>query len=71
MSHPDCIDKVAELFERGAWSAARKLLQRERRRDPTSHWVLTQLGVTHYEQRQYQTALRWFQKSWRIVPTCP
>ena len=71
MTNQESSDKVWELLQRGAYGSARKLLLRELKLDPTSHWVLTQIGVTYYEQRQYQTALRWFQKSRRILPCCP
>jgi tetratricopeptide (TPR) repeat protein len=64
-------DKIGTLFRRGAWETARKLLQRERDKDPDNHWLLTQLGVTFYEQGRYDEALPYFRESLRIVPDCP
>jgi hypothetical protein len=64
-------DKVNDLFHRGEWEAARTVLERERERDPDNHWVLTQLGVTLYEQRRYREALKLFLASLKIVPDCP
>ena len=40
-------------------------------KEPDSHWLLTQLGETYYEQRQFQKALGLFLKSRDIVPDCP
>lgn len=63
--------RINEFLDREAWDEARELLQREREREPENHWVLTQLGVTFYEQRRYEEAMELFQESWKIVPDCP
>lgn len=62
---------IDTLLQSGEWMKARHLLERERRNDPENHWVLTQLGVTYYEQGQYQDALELFLESRSIVPDCP
>ena len=64
-------DKINRLFRENEWDEACELLEAERAKDPESHWVLTQLGVTYYEQRRYKEALRLFLKSKAIVPDCP
>jgi hypothetical protein len=64
-------EKINELFHRCKWEAARKLLEAERDKNPDDHWVLTQLGVTFYEQRRYEEALQLFLESLKIVPDCP
>jgi hypothetical protein len=64
-------NQINDLFDKCEWEKARRLLERERERDPRSHWVLTQLGVTYYEQREYDEAGRIFLKSLKIVPDCP
>src|SRR5438094_233377 len=64
-------DKIGALLQRGAWEDARKLLERERERNPEDHWLLTQLGVTFYEQQHHDQALPLFQASLQIVPDCP
>jgi tetratricopeptide (TPR) repeat protein len=63
--------KIAGLFQEGKWKDARALLEREREKDPDNHWLLTQLGVTFYEQRQYEEALRLFLESYSILDDCP
>jgi tetratricopeptide (TPR) repeat protein len=64
-------NKVALLFRQGKWAKARKLLEEERERDPNDHWVVTQLGVTFYEEHRYQEALESFLASLKIVSDCP
>ena len=48
-----------------------RLIQTELDKDPENHWMLTQLGVTLYEQRRYVEALQYFHAAERIVPDCP
>jgi len=62
---------IDDLFRHGKWREARSILERQREQDPANHWVVTQLGVTFYEQRQYAAALRLFRASLKIVPDCP
>ena len=64
-------DRINDLFHRKKWDAARKLLELARKKDPNSHWLLTQLGVTLYEQGKYKDALKMFLASQKIVPDCP
>jgi pentatricopeptide repeat protein len=59
------------LFKRGRWNEARRLLERAREKDPENHWLVTQLGVTFYEQQRYHEALVLFAASLEIVPDCP
>lgn len=62
---------VETLLHQQRWEEARQLLQKELVREPNNHWLLTQLGVTHYEQGQYQEALKSLLPSLDIVPDCP
>jgi tetratricopeptide (TPR) repeat protein len=59
------------LLREGSWDAARKIIERELAKDPESHWLLTQLGVTYYEQGQYRESLQPLLSSLEIVPDCP
>ncbi|MGA2033100.1 MAG: tetratricopeptide repeat protein [Thermoguttaceae bacterium] len=63
--------KIGNLFRREQWEEARRILERQREKDPHNHWVLTQLGVTFYEERRYEEALQLFLASQKIVPECP
>src|SRR5581483_5579402 len=54
-----------------ACAEARKLLAGELAKEPDHHWLLTQIGVTLYEQRRYAEALRRFVAALEIVADCP
>jgi predicted Zn-dependent protease len=71
MANTEFSEQIWRLFQSGAWLKARKLLEAERKKEPENHWLLTQLGVTFYEQRQYAEAHRLFLASQKIVPDCP
>lgn len=62
---------IEDLFRRNRWDEARRLLEAERAKDPTNHWLITQIGVTFYEQREYEAALQRFRESLTIVEDCP
>lgn len=62
---------IESLIERGRWADARKRIERELKSDPENHWLLTQLGVTLYEEQRYREALVPLLKSLEIVPDCP
>jgi tetratricopeptide (TPR) repeat protein len=63
--------KINDLFNQRKWEEARQILELERERDPQNHWVLTQLGVTFYEQFEYNHALKIFLASLNILNDCP
>lgn len=62
---------VETLLEGGEWDAARTLIDRELSARPDDHWLLTQRGVTFYEQGRYRESLRPFLSALAIVPDCP
>ncbi|MBY0525202.1 MAG: tetratricopeptide repeat protein [Gemmataceae bacterium] len=63
--------KIEDLFERSEFDQARKLIEKERKKAPDNHWLITQLGVADYEQHRYQDALKLFLRSLQMVPDCP
>ena len=63
--------KIHELFRQGEWEEAREILEGEREKEPRSHWVLTQLGVTFYERFKYEDAYKLFLDSLNILNDCP
>jgi tetratricopeptide (TPR) repeat protein len=64
-------DQIDGLIKSEQWAKARALIEKELKREPDSHWLLTQLGETYYEQRQYKKALGLLLKSLDIVADCP
>lgn len=63
--------RIAELVRKELWADARRLLRLELKESPESHWLLTRLGATCYEQHRYKTALRIERKALRLSPQCP
>lgn len=63
--------RIAKLFEQEEWGEARELLLRELANDPSDHWLLTRLGTTYYEERQYAKALELAEQAHAIAPECP
>jgi tetratricopeptide (TPR) repeat protein len=53
------------------WTLARKQILRELKNDPESHWLLTRLGLTFYEERNYGKALEISEQSLKLAPECP
>jgi tetratricopeptide (TPR) repeat protein len=39
--------------------------------EPHHHWVLTRLSSVYYEQRRYALALKYAEKAFAEVPSCP
>lgn len=63
--------QIEEAIERDNWQKARLLIRQWLRREPNDHWLLTRLGLTYYEQKQYRRALRYELKALQIEPYCP
>jgi tetratricopeptide (TPR) repeat protein len=64
-------DQINDFIENEQWVKARALIEKELKREPDSHWLLTQLAETYYEQRLYKKALGPLLKSLDIVADCP
>ncbi len=63
--------KINSLFAEENWEEAQRLLIARRKREPTSHWVLTQLAATFYEQQKYGESFGLLLKSHKLVKDCP
>jgi hypothetical protein len=55
--------EVAIRSER--WKKARQLIRARLREQPDSHWLLTRLGLTYYEERAYRASLSYSRKALR------
>lgn len=53
------------------WPKTRKLIKAQLTKSPDDHWLLTRLGLTYYEQRQYRRSLIYSKKAYAIAPDCP
>jgi tetratricopeptide (TPR) repeat protein len=63
--------QIDDLIDAERWDEARALIEKALQKEPESHWLLTQLGETYYEQVQYKKALEFLLRSRDIVPDCP
>ena len=53
------------------WVKARSLIRKELKNNPKSHWLLTRLGSTYYEERLYRKSLHIAQQAYQLAPSCP
>jgi len=63
--------QIESLLRKESWKQARKVIRAELAKDPRSHWLLTRLSMTYYEERRYQLALKFVKKARLIAPECP
>lgn len=64
-------DRIEREIANEHWAGARKLITAELRKDPDSHWLLTRLSLTYYEQRNYAKALELTTRALSLAPFCP
>ena len=62
---------IEALIRAERWAGARGLIKKRLKKEPTNHWLLARLGLTYYEQRQYERALACEEEALRIEPNCP
>jgi tetratricopeptide (TPR) repeat protein len=53
------------------WEEARTILLNWLRDDPHNHWVLTNIGETYYEEKNYNKALEYEEQARREQSNCP
>src|SRR5262249_44573504 len=64
-------EAINENLYKKNWVKARSLIRRELKRNPKSHWLLTRLGSTFYEEHSYRKSLRIAQQAYKLAPRCP
>jgi tetratricopeptide (TPR) repeat protein len=64
-------NKIEILIDQEKWSGARKAILAALKQCPEDHWLLTRLGLTHYEERNYKKALEIEEKAVKLAPNCP
>ena len=65
------ISTIERLIRSEDWRAARRAIRTELRSSPKSHWLLTRLGLTFYEERRYAQALKYSLRALEETPDCP
>jgi tetratricopeptide (TPR) repeat protein len=63
--------EIEKHIESENWQGARKLIRAALRKKPNSHWLVTRLGLTYYEERKYKKALVYEEQALALAPHCP
>ena len=63
--------EIETAIERSDWKEARRLIRAVLRIRPDSHWHLTRLSMTYYEDRDYDRALATGLQAYELAPNCP
>jgi len=53
------------------WRGARRAIRKALRREQESHWLLSRLALTFYEEFQYAEALALEERALALAPRCP
>jgi predicted Zn-dependent protease len=63
--------EIEKLIDAENWRGARQLIRHALRKEPDSHWLLSRLGLTYCEERNYKKALFYDSQALRLAPSCP
>lgn len=63
--------EIEKLIAAENWKDARKLIRAVLRKEPEDHWLLTRLGLTYYEEHNYEKALFYSGQALELAPNCP
>jgi len=69
-SEVEAMSAIDKLLNQKHWSKARALIQDELVSAPTDHWLWTTLGLTYYEERQYEKAWNAQSAPWNYSGLC-
>ncbi|MGH9929563.1 MAG: hypothetical protein ACREA9_10065 [Pyrinomonadaceae bacterium] len=64
-------DNIEALIQAEDWKAARKAIVAALGKEPDSHWLLSRLALTYYEEFNYEKALEIEAQALRLAPDCP
>ncbi len=53
------------------WQEAKSLLENELQKNPDDHFLLTQFGEILYEMKEYEKAIKYTEKAYKLAPDCP
>lgn len=65
------LSKFYKLYHEDKYEKARKILFKLLKNEPESHWILSRISSTYYEDRNYQKALVFAERALEIAPDCP
>jgi tetratricopeptide (TPR) repeat protein len=64
-------DRIESLIEADDWKSARSAIRAALRAEPGSHWLLSRLALTYYEEFKYEKALEYDTQALTLAPHCP
>jgi len=62
---------IENFIKRGDWLEARRLVAAALDKTPDSHWLITRLALTYYEEREYERSLVLELRARELAPHCP
>jgi len=62
---------INKLFKEEKWLEAREFLLEWLKENPDSHWLLTRIATTYYQENKYDIALKYVEQALKIAPQCP
>ena len=63
--------QIESALNRRDWKGARRVIGAALGREPDCHWLLTRLGLTYYEEYDYERALEIGNRAYGLAPKCP
>lgn len=63
--------RISRLILEGRYAEARRGIRERLKQEPDSHWLLTRLATTYYEEHNYKLALRYSERAIELAPRCP
>ena len=63
--------EIESAIDAEDWDGARSLIEVALESEPYNHWLITRLGLTYYEQYDYQLSFKYARAALKIAPTCP
>lgn len=71
MNEEALLSKFYKLYDEDEYSQAREILFKLLKNEPDSHWILSRISSTYYEDRNYKKALVFAERALEIAPDCP
>ena len=63
--------KIEASIKRSDWPGTRRLVRAALRKNPESHWLVSRLSLTYYEEQDYARSLILSQRAFDLAPDCP
>src|SRR5437867_1673562 len=63
--------RIEHSLQTKRWKTARALIQEQLVYEPSDHWLWLSLGLTYYEQQEYEKSLKCSQWAVQLEARCP